>query len=278
MTAPALDDLTDELFRKIAKYVYEKCRINLTDKKRELVKARLGKVIRTRGFANFHAYYDYMLQDETGEALREVMNAVSTNLTSFFREDKHFQYMDTTMLPELIAQKRAQGRTRLRGWSAGCSSGEEIYTIAITLAEAFGDWSGWDIRLLASDIDTEVVAHGARGIYAEKRIETVPKPLLRKYFSPAQTPGYWAVSPKLRQIIAFRHLNLMNPWPFKGRFDFIFCRNVMIYFDRETQESLVNRFYQALEPGGHLFIGHSEGLSGVKHQFKYVLPTVYRKS
>lgn len=271
------EDLTDALFKKIAAYVYEHARINLTDKKRELVRSRLGKVIRTRGFGSYHEFYDYMISDRTGEALREVLNAVSTNLTSFFRESKHFDFLAAELLPQLIKECREGRRKRIRGWSAGCSSGEEVYTIGITLLECLHAPEALDIKLLASDIDTNMVAHGARGVYEAERLETVPGEIVKRYFAPADEPGSFAVKPALKRLVAFRYLNLMDPWPFKGKFDFIFCRNVMIYFDKETQQNLINRYYNALENGGHLFIGHSEGLTGIQHNFKYVQPTIYRR-
>ncbi len=272
-------ELTDVLFHKIAHYVYEHARINLTENKRELVRARLGKVIRQRGFAGYRAYYEYMAADTTGEAVQEVMNAISTNLTSFFRENQHFEFISRQLLPELIKEKEAGRNQRLRVWSAGCSSGEEPYTLAMVLHSGLGQRRGWDLRILATDIDTEMVAHGERGVYPADRLRTVPPPMLRTYFlrGDGKQQGYYRAKPVLRELIRFRKLNLMGSWPFKGGFDLIFCRNVMIYFDQPTQEFLVNRFYEMLAPRGHLFIGHSEGLTGVRHQFKYVQPTIYQK-
>lgn len=274
--------LTDELFRKISRYVYEAARINLTENKRELVRARLGKVIRQRGFKGFRHFYEYMESDRSGEALLEVLNAVSTNLTSFFRESQHFDFLGDRLLPEIYREKKQGGNRMLRGWSAGCSSGEEVYTIAITILEKFPDLNGWDVKLLASDIDTNVIAKGENGLYEKSRIENVPGLLRNKYFTRAAPASgkeeeKYLVSPQLKKLIAFRRLNLMTEWPFKKRFDFIFCRNVMIYFDKPTQETLINRFHRHLAVGGHLFIGHSEGLNSIKHNFSYVQPTIYRK-
>lgn len=281
MTAyPPSEDLTDALFKKISRYVYDHARINLTENKRELVRARIGKVIRTRGFKGYRDFYRYMVEDDTGEAMREVLNAVSTNLTSFFRESKHFDFLSQVLLSDLMARQQRGGARRLRGWSAGCSTGEEVYTIALTLAETIPDLHTWDAKLLASDIDTTVVNTGQQGIYHKKRLESVPKMLLSKYFTrlDGDDKDHYQVVPELRRYVAFRNLNLMQPWPFKRHFDFIFCRNVMIYFDNPTQEMLVNRFHEVLAPGGHLFIGHSEGLSGIRHSFKYIQPTIYRKA
>lgn len=274
------DDLTPELFDKICQYIYAHARISLGKNKMELVRARFGKVIRQRRMSGFHEYFKWMQNDTSGEALREVMNAIATNLTSFFRENEHFVYLANTLLPELAKRGASGGKARLRGWSAGCSTGEEVYTIAITICENIPNIQSWDAKLLATDIDTEVVAHGQRGLYGKDRLQGVPTAIVNKYFEPAQDdrgrPAY-QVRDNIHRLVTFRHLNLFSEWPFKNKFDFIFCRNVMIYFDRPTQEALINRYYDNLAPGGHLFIGHSESLSGVNHRFEYVKPTIYRK-
>ena len=279
--SPREDDLTPELFDKIRQYVYSQARISLGANKMELVRARFGKVIRQRKMSGFREYFKWIQEDTTGEALREVMNAISTNLTSFFRENEHFVYLAKEFLP-MIEQKgvRTGGKIRLRGWSAGCSTGEEVYTIAMTLCENIQHMEGWDIKLLATDIDTEVVGHGLRGIYGQDRVQGIPQNIMKKYFEPcvdAKGKPAFRTAEKLRRLITFRHLNLFSAWPFKNKFDFIFCRNVMIYFDRPTQESLINKYYEQLNPGGHLFIGHSESLSGVNHRFEYIKPTIYQK-
>lgn len=268
------DDLTDDLFDNIRKYIYQSARISLGENKRELVRARFGKVIRQRKMSGFHEYFDWMKNDTTGEAMREALNAIATNLTSFFRENQHFQYIADTLIPRIAAS----GRKRIRGWSAGCSTGEEVYTIGITLLENIPDHGRWDIRLLATDLDTEVVANGQQGLYAKERLHGVSPVIIKRYFDPTSDekgrPAYQARQ-ALRNLVSFRYLNLFSDWPFRNKLTFIFCRNVMIYFDRETQELLINRFYDQLESGGHLFIGHSESLSGIKHRFEYSQPTVY---
>ena len=276
------DDLTEELFGRFCKYVYDKARISLGRNKMELVRARFGKVIRQRKMSGFQEYFNWIHADTTGEALREVMNAISTNLTSFFRENEHFIFLAKDLLPEIAARSSARvgGKIRLRGWSAGCSTGEEVYTIGMTILENVAKREEWDIKLLATDIDTEVVAHGQRGMYGKERMTGIQTSLISKYFeSCADEKGKPAYQAKesLRRLVTFRHLNLFNDWPFRNKFDFIFCRNVMIYFDRPTQEHLINRYYEALGSGGYLFIGHSESLSGVKHSFEYVKPTIYMK-
>ncbi len=276
--APGREDLTDAIFKKIARYVYEHAGINLTENKRELVRARLGKVIRQKGLSGYREYYEYMVNDETGEATKEVLNAVSTNLTSFFRESKHFDFLREMLLPEVARRAAATGTYRLRGWSAGCSTGEEVYTIALTLREYLSEFPRWDAKLLATDIDTTVIEHGIAGIYEEKRLATVPKTMLGQYFQRGtKNRTLYRLNSEIRRLVSFKYLNLITPWPFRGQFDFIFCRNVMIYFDRPTQQMLVDRFTQHLKPGGYLFIGHSEGLTGVRHELRYMQPTIYRK-
>ncbi len=275
------DDLTRELFNKIKQYVYQKARISLGDNKMELVRARFGKVIRQRQMKGFHEYYQWMINDASGEALKEVMNAISTNLTSFFRENEHFQFMTKTLLPEVAQRPKMGGKIRLRGWSAGCSTGEEVYTMTMTIAEGAGRLEEWDVKLLATDIDTDVVATGQRGIYLKDRITGIPTALVKKYLDPCTDPKgkpAYRMKDVLRRMVTFRHLNLFTDWPFKNKFNYIFCRNVMIYFDRPTQESLINNYWNVLAPGGYLFIGHSESLSGITHKFEYVKPTIYMKA
>ncbi len=271
--------LTDAEFEQISAMVYDHCGINLHDGKKELVRARLAKIIRQGRFENFSRYMDYVAADASGQSFSELIDSLSTNLTSFYRESVHFDYLAEKLLPELIAQKQRSGQQKLRGWSAGCSSGEEPYTIAITLLEALSDRSRWDVKLLATDISTRILKRAQEGVYEQERIEPVPASLKNRYLTMHSKNGHktFEVSGALRQIIAFKYLNLMEEWPFRGPMDFIFCRNVMIYFDKPTQQRLIDRFYQVLAPGGVLFTGHSESLTGIRHSFRYVQPTIYRK-
>ncbi|MDR1520525.1 MAG: hypothetical protein LBU23_10360 [Planctomycetota bacterium] len=277
------DDLDAALFAKIRKYVYEKAKINLGDNKMELVRARFGKIIRQRQLKGFHDYFNWVRADASGDALREMLNAISTNLTSFFRENDHFVFLANTILPELAKNPTARsgGKIHFRVWSAGCSTGEEVHTAAIVISETIAKPEEWDIKLLATDIDTEVVAHGRRGVYDRERVDSgVKRSLIDKYFTPCLKENgreAYQVKDTLRRLITFRHLNLFSDWPFKRKFNLIFCRNVMIYFDRPTQESLINHYFEVLTPGGYLFIGHSESLSSISHKFEYVKPTIYQK-
>lgn len=273
-------ELSDRDFERFRELVYQHSGISLSEKKRALIRARFGKEMRRLGLTSFAAYYDHVAADETGQSVVQMINAISTNLTSFFREAQHFEFLSRQLLPELVKAKRASGSVRLRGWSAGCSTGEEPYTLAMVVLENVPDPLGWDLRLLATDIDSDCLERAREGIYRKKQVEAVPPMLKGRYLEregPREEPVY-RVGAQLKRLVSFRHLNLMQaPWPFGGSFDFIFCRNVMIYFDRPTQEKLINRFYEVLNPGGVLFVGHSESLTGVAHRFQYIRPTVYRR-
>lgn len=270
-------DLSDALFQKIAHYVYEVCGINLTERKRELVNTRIGKVIREKKLSGFREYYDWLTSDTTGEAVAGLMNAISTNLTSFFREPKHFDFMKSALIPELLGRAKKSGRLHLRAWSAGCSTGVEAYTLAMIFCSEIPDIAAWDAKILATDIDTNVLHSGEEAIYPKDMIKPVPPTYLSRYFQCSRDGLRYRVKKKLRDMVSFRYLNLIENFPMHGKFDIIFCRNVMIYFDKPTQQSLVGRFSDALKSGGYLFIGHSEGLSGLKHNLNYVQPTIYQK-
>jgi chemotaxis protein methyltransferase CheR len=272
--------LTQAEFERLTRTVYDHCGIDLHDGKIELVRARIAKQMRVGGFDTASAYLGHVLADASGVEFRNLIDALSTNLTSFFRERNHFDFLDREFLPRALEEKRRRGRRTLRAWSAGCSTGEEPYSLAMTLLEATaGDPAPWDVKLLATDISTRVLAHARRGSYDRKRLDSVPPALRNKYFTVNKYEGraFCDAAPTLKEIIAFRHLNLMQDWPFAGPFDFIFCRNVMIYFDKPTQQRLVGRYFDCLAPGGLLFTGHSESLTGIAHRLRYVEPTIYAK-
>lgn len=270
--------LSDEDFSRISQMVYDHCGINLHDGKKELIRARLAKRLRAGRFKTFSDYMEHVQKDETGREFSDFIDTLSTNLTSFFREQQHFDYVQNTLLPRLIAKKQKEKNRRVRVWSAGCSSGEEPYSIAITLLDNLPP-GPWDTRILATDISTRVLETAKAGLYDADRVAPVPPPQKTKYLSPKTEKGrkVFEVCPAIREKITFRYLNLMEDWPIKGPLDFIFCRNVMIYFDKPTQAKLVGRFFNLLDSGGVLFTGHSESLTGIEHQFKYVQPTIYMK-
>ncbi|MBM4028437.1 MAG: hypothetical protein FJ280_24035 [Planctomycetes bacterium] len=271
--------LGEREFRLISDLVYEHCGINLHDGKKELVRARLAKRLREGNFPTFSDYIRHVLDDPTGGEFAVLVDALSTNLTRFFREEQHFEYLRHRWLPRLLTSKQSRRDFRLRGWSAGCSSGEEPYSIAITLLEGVQGMGRWDIKVLATDVSTRMLEKAQRGLYEKDRIEPIPVPLRSKYLIRTREGGVdlYEVAPSLREVVILRHLNLMQDWPIRGPLDFIFCRNVMIYFDKPTQNRLINRFYALLAPGGVLFTGHSESLTGIEHKFRYVQPTIYAK-
>lgn len=272
--------LSEKDFRRISDLVYEHCGINLHAGKKELVRARLAKRLREGRFDTFSEYIRHVLEDPTGREFSVLVDSLSTNLTKFFREDQHFEYMRTQLLPRIIASKQRGSAFRIRAWSAGCSSGEEPYSIAITLLEGIQGKGRWDVKLLATDVSTRILEKAKKGVYEKDRIDPISLPLRNRYLIRRREGAreVHEVGPALRALVIFRYLNLMQDWPIKGPLDFIFCRNVMIYFDKPTQERLINRFYGLLGPGGVLFTGHSESLTGIEHAFKYVQPTIYMKS
>lgn len=269
--------LSMEEFNLIRKLVYDRFGIQLNEQKRSLVVERLQKTLRTGGFPSFRAYYEHVIADRSGRALLELVDRISTNHTHFFREKDHFVFMQTTWLPAL-KKKAFSGKKAVRIWSAGCSSGEEPYTIAMLLADQLEmDGGGWDIGILATDISTTVLEKAQAGIYADTQLDQVPEIYKKKYFR-STGEGLYAVSPALKEMLLFRRLNLMNQdYPFKGQFQIIFCRNVMIYFDEPVREGLLSRFHRYLEPGGYLFIGHSESIGRDNKYFRFIRPAIYQK-
>jgi chemotaxis protein methyltransferase CheR len=273
-------DLSDREFQLFRALIFEKSGINLNDGKKELVRTRLGSKLRKGGYGSFRDYYNYVVEDRTGEELITLLDAISTNLTSFFREINHFSYLRNHIVPEIMEKKKNDSARQIRAWSAGCSSGEEPYSIAFTLTDIFQGTKGWDVKLLATDISTKVLARAASGVYTEDQAGTVPKDMASKFLDKTALDGdrMCRVRPEIKSMIQFKRFNLMTPsFPFRRGFDFIFCRNVMIYFDKPTQQTLVNKFFGALAEGGYLLIGHSESLTGVQHRFRYMQPTIYKR-
>jgi len=213
------------------------------------------------------------------DELVRMLDAISTNKTSFFREEKHFDFLKQEVFPTYVKGKNATGFHRLRFWSAGCSTGEEPYSLAMWLSECFGKNPRADVKILASDISTKVLAQAKRGVYPADSLEEIPASLVRRYFQRgyARQEGYFRVKTSLREMVEFRRLNLIEPFPFKEVFNLILCRNVMIYFDKKTQQSLINKLYGCLVDGGYLLIGHSETLTGIEHRLRYIQPSVYQK-
>jgi chemotaxis protein methyltransferase CheR len=261
-------------FALIRALAYEKFGLDLHQGKERLVSARLGKQIRAGGFTSFDEYFRHVSADRTGEALIGMIDALTTNHTSFLREQQHFEFLAKTVLPAYL------DRPRMDLWCAASSTGEEPYSILLTLLnELAGKWTP-DVRLLASDISTRVLSIARQGIYSTERVSVLPPEWRPRFFlrGEGNSQGFYRIKPDVASRVEFRRVNLMDTLPNPVGYQVIFCRNVMIYFDKATQENVVNRLAACLEPGGYLFVGHAESLTGIRHDLQYVRPAVYRKS
>jgi chemotaxis protein methyltransferase CheR len=267
---------SDEEFAALRKLVKTHTGIHLSEQKRELVYGRLSRRLRALGMTGFREYRA-LLNEEGSTELVDFCNAITTNLTSFFRENHHFDYLRDTYLK---TRAEAGASRRLRFWSAGCSTGEEPYSIAMTIHEALRDLTSWDIRILATDLDTEVLARARSGVYAEDRVRGLPANRKAHFFDERWSGSHatYTVAPALREMIVFNQLNLMDTLPMKGPLDVIFCRNVVIYFDKDTQRSLFARMAALQRPGALLFIGHSESLFKVSDAYTLIGKTIYRRN
>jgi chemotaxis protein methyltransferase CheR len=268
--------LEDGDFRKISGLVRATTGIVIDDRKRAFIHGRLGRRLRVLGLADFSDYCR-VLDGPDGEAERLLLvNAITTNHTSFFREPHHFEFLAKTVLPAIVRAKDASSH-RLRIWSAGCSTGEEPYTLAMTLRDCQLPLASWDVRILATDLDTNVVAHAAAGLYDAERADSIPARFRQRYVT-MQPDGHASMNDALRSLITFKPLNLLNDWPMQGPFDAVFCRNVVIYFDKPTQRRLFDRYADILKPNGWLTVGHSESLQNLSDRFELVGRTVYRRT
>ncbi len=270
-----------EEYEFIRRLVYERSRINLGPDKTELVSSRVAKRLRALRLTGFGEYCDYLRSASGEDELTDLLDVISTNVTDFFREAEHMRYLAESVLPEWQAAKTHPANETFRLWSAACSSGEEPYTLAIVLAEYFREHTPRNWRLDASDISTRILEKARQGIYRQERVKLPQSEWLARYFQrgTGDFAGSCRVKPLLRDRVAFRHVNLMEwPYPFNERFHVVFCRNVMIYFDRPTQEQLIGRLKEQLTPGGYLFVGHSESLVGIEHGMKCVRPSIYRRT
>lgn len=268
-------DYTWDDFNFLRKISNEYSGILVPDDKYDMFYSRLSKRVRLLGLRNFREYCHYLKHHPELE-FTNFINAVTTNLTSFFRENHHFDYLRTNLLPELL--KRNATRREIKLWSAGCSTGEEPYSLAITIRESVP--ADWTIKILATDLDTQVLAAAQDGVYTFDRVESLPTELVKRWFQRGTGPhsNKIRVKRELRDLIHFRQLNLMQDWPMRGFFDFIFCRNVLIYFDKETKAQLARRYAERLVDGGHLFIGHSESLHQLGVPFTLIGNTIYKKN
>jgi len=270
--------LEDDEFRLISKLVYDKFGIKLSEQKKTLVIERLQKILRTGGFSSFKDYYDYILTEATGTAILTFIDKISTHHTFFFRESEHFEFLKTNGFPELINEIRAQGRKDIKIWCAGCSSGEEPYSLAMIANDYFKEHApGIEISILATDISVTSIEKAESGIYPAQSVMQIPTLLRQKYFT-SIGDGNFSIKKSLKDLILFRRLNLMrDDYPFKGKFDIIFCRNVMIYFDLPTRQKLIERYSRYTENHGYLLIGHSESIDRNCHCYKFIKPAIYKK-
>jgi len=267
--------LTDNDFQVLRKLINEHTGICLTDSKRELVYSRLTRRLRKLNLKDFSSYCRLLQNKSNSDEVIYFTNAVTTNLTSFFREPHHFEFIKSTLVPELLSANHDKGRLRI--WSAGCSTGEEPYSIAMTMKETLPINS--NLKILATDVDSSVLDVAKRGMYPFEKLKTIFPHILHKWFTRSDYPnnGLMHIQANLQQLVTFKQLNLMHDWPMKGPFNAIFCRNVVIYFDKPTQRILVDRFANLLPNGGYLFLGHSESLFKVTDRFQLVGQTIYRK-
>ena len=265
--------ISDKDFDAFAKLVYDKVGIHLTRDKKQLLQSRVNKVLRKRNITSYRAYYDIIKDDNTGDELVEFINLISTNVTHFFREEKHFDFIKTTWFNGFDFKFS----NSVKIWSAACSSGEEPYSIAITMKELLGD--KYPFEIYATDISSKVLGMAQRGVYPFAAVEKIDKTLLKKYFQEGKnaSAGMVKVKNNISRHVSFNRLNLIEPFKLPHNFDIIFCRNVMIYFDLQTKESIVNKFYDYMNKPSYLMIGHSESLNGTKHPFQYVQPATYKK-
>ena len=271
-------EFTEQHFNWLKKQVMEKTGIALSDQKTDLVYGRLARRLRKLNLDNFDQYCK-LLRKNTDNELIEFVNLITTNLTSFFREQHHFDFLNKTALKYLLNERKQEKRLRI--WSAGCSTGEEPYSIAMTVLETIANINEWDIRILATDIDTNVLKKASEGLYDKQRIEDLSKTQTRKWFLKAKNggqPDKVKVNPRLQDLITFKQLNLMGDWPMQGQFDVLFCRNVIIYFNKETQRVLFDRFANIMKEDAYLFLGHSESLFKVTDRFTLLGNTIHRKA
>ncbi|MGM0369207.1 MAG: CheR family methyltransferase [Bacillota bacterium] len=272
---PVVEEINEEIFQKISDLVYQEIGVNLPNKKKAMVNSRLTKRIREKGLSSFEEYYQFLKDNKS--ALVDLFNSLTTNVTHFFREDHHFDFLDNQVFPAL----KNKSRKRIRIWSAGCSSGEEPYSLAIKFAESF-NLNRWDIKILATDINTEVLKLASKGIYQARQVDKVPYPLLKKYFKlgTGENAKLFKVKNSLKKLIDFRRSNLnQKNYPISSKLDFIFCRNVFIYFNQETRKQILKRFHSHLKEGGYLFLGHSESITDQiqSQNWKSVAKTTYQK-
>ncbi len=265
-------NISEKDFVRLTDFIINNYGINLKAKK-VLIEGRLSNYLAAEGYKTFTDYVDHILTTKNTNDIEMMLNKLTTNHTFFMREENHFTFFNDTILPHL---EKSNKTNSISIWSAGCSSGEEPYTLSIIMKEYFKSKPvRWDTRLLATDISQNALSKASKGFYAEDSLKSLPEPWKRAYFT--KKDGGYQVTEDLRKNVIFRTFNLMEPIKFKTKFDVIFCRNVMIYFDKPTKAALIQRYYDALNPGGYLLIGHSETVDRDESNFEYIMPATYRK-
>jgi chemotaxis protein methyltransferase CheR len=266
--------LEESDFIRLTTFIQKNYGINLT-KKKQLIEARLNSTLQSMGFKNFNEYINHILRKSDPKDIEIMLNKLTTNYTFFMRETSHFDFLKNTILPQMVKEKKNRV---LNIWSAGCSTGQEPYTISIILKEFFKtQYPLWDIKILATDISQNALSQAKLGIYLKDSLKDVPESWLRRYFIKSPGKDEYQVSNELKSSVSYKIFNLMDPIIFRVPFDIIFCRNVMIYFNQETKENLVQKFYDATNTGGYLLIGHSETINRSVSKYKYIMPATYRK-
>lgn len=269
---------TDSDFIYLSQLIKARAGIDLPDTKRELVYGRLSKRLRQLGLKSFKQYCN-ILENGDKEEFTNFINAITTNVTSFFRENHHFEFLKTVLFPKIVESQTGNLKPKLRIWSAGCSSGKEPYSIAMVLRECIPDINAWDAKILATDLDSHILDVARKGVYPSELVKDVSEERRKRWIQDGHgsNDGEVKVRDELKELISFRQLNLMDAWPMQGQFDIIFCRNVTIYFDKDTRSRIIDRFANQLIMGGHFFIGHSESLFGLTERFAPAGRTIHTK-
>lgn len=268
-------ELKPNEFDRLVRYIKDKVGIHINNEKKVFLESRLTMFLQSKAYKSYDEYLDALSHDKIGEMHCEFVERITINHTFFMREKDHFDFIKQKMLPELKARVTNK---EIRGWSAGCSSGEEPYTLAMTFSDALGiSRSNWHVRLLATDISNKILLKASSGIYEGEQVKNIPTEWKTRYFHKSNANDQYQVTHQIKDMILFRSFNLMHSFPFKKKFHFIFCRNVMIYFDEATRQSLVKKYFDALEPGGYFIISHSETLGRNLQGFEYISPSIYRK-
>lgn len=265
--------LTDKEFFQLRDFVHKNYGIDLS-KKRVLIEGRMSNTVTAHGFTTFQEYFDFLFKDSTGNEMTHMLNKITTNYTYFMRENEHFNYLTGTVLPYFEQNRPSK---TLYIWSAACSSGQEPYSMAMAINDYFGPRkAGWNTTILASDLSANVLEKAAKGIYTKEEIKDIPPTWQQKYLV-SKGNDTFQVCDKIRNEVVFRRINLMDPFHFKHKFDLIFCRNVMIYFDMPTKDALINKCYDWTADSGYLFIGHSESINKATCRYAYIKPAIFQK-